>query len=72
MFPLIHRWPAGNRALRRFVHNEHGATMTEYAFMVALIAVAIVAVVVALGVATEGLFRADDDALKNALDESTS
>ena len=37
------------RHLRRFVHEDDGATMVEYALMVALIAVVSIAVVAALG-----------------------
>jgi pilus assembly protein Flp/PilA len=37
------------RHLRRFVREDDGATMVEYALMVALIAVVSIAVVAALG-----------------------
>ncbi len=36
-------------AAKKFVQGEEGATMVEYALMVALIAVAIIAAVIALG-----------------------
>jgi pilus assembly protein Flp/PilA len=42
---------------KRFVKDEEGATMVEYALMVALIAVVSIAVVAALG---DGVFDAFD------------
>lgn len=43
--------------LKRFVKEEEGATMVEYALMVALIAVVCITVVAALG---DGVFDAFD------------
>ncbi|SCY15829.1 Flp family type IVb pilin [Thiohalorhabdus denitrificans] len=42
--------------IRRFVHEESGATMVEYAIMVALIAVVAIATVVTLGGEVEAAF----------------
>jgi pilus assembly protein Flp/PilA len=43
-------------ALKRFLHDESGATMIEYSIMAALIAAVCVLIVTALGGQTRGLF----------------
>lgn len=44
------------QTLRNFIKNEDGATMVEYALMVALIAVVCIGTVTALGLGTDGTF----------------
>jgi pilus assembly protein Flp/PilA len=57
---------------RRFWFDEDGATMVEYGLMVGLIAVAAMGVVVLMGLATDGLFKSNNDALTKALSNSGS
>ncbi len=45
-----------SRMLAKLIRNEEGATAVEYGLMVALIAVAIIATVTALGGGLNGLF----------------
>lgn len=52
---------------RRFWSDESGATMVEYGLMVGLIAVVCLGLVAAMGIATDGLFKANNDALSKAL-----
>jgi pilus assembly protein Flp/PilA len=49
--------------LRRFVASDEGATAVEYAVMVALIIVAALAAVQALGTNVTGTFQAAADAI---------
>jgi pilus assembly protein Flp/PilA len=52
------------KLLQRFVADDHGATAVEYGIMVALIAVAIIATVGAVGIAVrDNLFQAAVDGL---------
>jgi len=43
--------------LKNFVREEEGATMVEYGLMVALIAVALIGIVTALGTSLNSLFE---------------
>jgi pilus assembly protein Flp/PilA len=53
--------------LARFVRDESGATMVEYGLMVGLIALVSIGIVTSLGISTQGLFQAQDNALQKAL-----
>ena len=44
--------------IKRFLNDESGATMVEYAILVALIAIAVVATVVLIGQALDANFEA--------------
>ena len=50
-------------ALKRFYKDEEGATMVEYALMVALIAVVCIGVVTTLGGRVNNKFNATSDAM---------
>jgi pilus assembly protein Flp/PilA len=54
------------RLSRLFAKTEEGATMVEYGLMVALIAVACIVTVTALGLDLSALFGTTDTAVKNA------
>jgi pilus assembly protein Flp/PilA len=43
--------------LRRFVHGEEGPTATEYAVMLGLIIVVVLAAVTQIGTQLDGIFR---------------
>jgi len=49
--------------VRRFVRDERGATMVEYGLLVALIAVAVIGAVTALGGSINTFFETVDDGL---------
>jgi pilus assembly protein Flp/PilA len=46
--------------------NEEGATMIEYGLLAALIGVALIAVIIFLSGALEGVFQRTGDAMNNA------
>lgn len=52
--------------IKRFFKEEDGATLVEYAILVALIAVAVIATVVLLGQAINDAFQSVVDELENA------
>jgi pilus assembly protein Flp/PilA len=52
--------------ITRLFKDEEGATMVEYALMVALIAVVCIAVVTSLGTGAKGKFTTASDALAPA------
>lgn len=52
--------------MQRFIRDESGATMVEYAVLVALIAVAVIATVVLLGERIDASFQAVIDELDGA------
>jgi len=52
--------------VRRFLRDEEGATAVEYALMVALIAVVIIAAVTLIGTGARDKFQEVADAIKNA------
>jgi pilus assembly protein Flp/PilA len=54
-------------AVKKFVVREEGPTMTEYALMVALIAVVCIAAVTALGNEVKAAFNAITTAITNAV-----
>ena len=54
--------------LINFFKDEEGATMVEYALMLALIAIVCIAAVTAVGTSTESVFNSADTALSNAVD----
>lgn len=47
----------------RFLHDESGATMVEYAVLVALISVAAIAIIVLVGTEVKGAFQDVKDCL---------
>lgn len=49
--------------VRRFVRDERGATMVEYGLLVALVAVAVIGAVTALGGSINTIFETADDSL---------
>ena len=51
------------KAIRRFIHNESGATAIEYALIAALIAVAIVGAVQGVGTHVSTVFSQINNAL---------
>ncbi len=53
------------RLITRFMQEEEGATMVEYAIMVALIAVVAIGAVVLIGTETDDAFTAVGDCLEN-------
>lgn len=53
--------------ITRFLHDEDGATMVEYAIMLGLICGVCLAVVAILGGEASGLFTANGNALISAL-----
>lgn len=54
----------------RFVRNEDGATMVEYGLMVALIAVACITAVTALGTSIQGIFGEIGGSLDGAIPDA--
>ena len=52
--------------IKALIRNEDGATMVEYALMVALIAAALITVVTTLGTAIKGQFTAVSTAVTGA------
>jgi pilus assembly protein Flp/PilA len=54
------------RLLRRIIHREEGATAVEYAFMLALILMAVIATVATLGTQTSGVWTSSQQKLDNA------
>ena len=55
--------------LRRFLKDESGQGMVEYALIIALIAVAVIVAVLALGGAIKGKFNDTSDELQKATRE---
>ena len=55
------------KPLQRFLREEDGATMVEYGFVLALIALVCVSVVVAVGQGANGLFTSNGDAISTSL-----
>jgi pilus assembly protein Flp/PilA len=53
--------------LRRFFKDESGQGMVEYALIIALIAVVVIAVVAALGGSIKSVFQGSSDALNSAV-----
>jgi pilus assembly protein Flp/PilA len=53
--------------LRRFLKDESGQGMVEYALIIALIAVVVIAVVAGLGTSIKGVFSGSSDALNSAV-----
>jgi len=51
------RSPIMNNPIYTFIHEDQGATAAEYAIMASAIALAVIAVVFALGSTTAGLFN---------------
>lgn len=51
--------------ITRFLQEEEGATMVEYAIMVALIAVVAIAAVILIGTETDGAFDSVGNCLQN-------
>lgn len=49
--------------IRRFVRDDKGATMVEYAIMVALIAAISIAVITLIGTDVQGAFQSVETAL---------
>ena len=52
--------------IKRFFNDESGATMVEYAILVALIAIAVVATVVLLGSALDAKFEQVKNCITNS------
>lgn len=57
--------------LKRFIKEESGATMVEYAIMVALIAVAAIAVVTLIGGQVTDVFTTVQESLPTTVGETT-
>lgn len=55
-----------NSIIKRFIKEESGATMVEYAILVALIAVAVIVIVGTLGQRINDTFQAVVDQLPDA------
>lgn len=53
--------------LRSFLKDESGQGMVEYALIIALIAVVVIAVVAALGTSISDVFTGSSEALDNAV-----
>ena len=51
------------KMIRNFFKDEEGATMVEYALMLALIAIVCIIAVTAIGVNASGIFQQSADAL---------
>ena len=54
------------QTLRNFIKNEDGATMVEYALMLALIAIVCIVAVTTIGTEANTVFGTSGDALANA------
>jgi pilus assembly protein Flp/PilA len=54
-------------SIRRFVHDDDGATMPEYALMIALIAVVCIGVVTALGIGAQVKFQTIANAIAGGI-----
>jgi len=61
VFPMVHSIVSS--VVRRFVRDERGATMVEYGLLVALVAVAVIGAVTALGGSINTFFQTADDGL---------
>jgi pilus assembly protein Flp/PilA len=61
VFPMIHSFVSS--VVRRFVRDERGATMVEYGLLVALVAVAVIGAVTALGGSINTFFETADNGL---------
>lgn len=55
------------QSIRRFVRDEEGVTAIEYGLIAALIAVAIILSVTAVGTSLQNVFKAVSDALTAAI-----
>ena len=51
--------------LTRFLHDENGATMVEYAILASLISIAAIAIILLVGEEVLGLFTGVDTAMKD-------
>jgi pilus assembly protein Flp/PilA len=58
--------------LKNFINDEQGASMAEYALLLALIAVAAIGVLQVLGGQITGVFERAGDAIDEALPASSS
>jgi pilus assembly protein Flp/PilA len=58
------KFPMTFTAMRRFMHDDSGATAIEYAMIASGIGVAIAASVVSLGSTVKGLFTSVSSAMK--------
>lgn len=56
--------PATGHLLRRFLHDESGATAIEYAMIASGVSIAIVGTVAGLGTAVKGFYTTVASALK--------
>ena len=56
------------KALKKFLTDEEGATMTEYILLVALVAIAMFAVITLFGKQIAAMFTKSKDKLKEAED----
>jgi pilus assembly protein Flp/PilA len=54
-------------SIMKFVRDEEGATMVEYALMIALIAVACMLTITTLGTTVNAMFQAINTAIANAM-----
>ena len=61
---MFNRAPTAIRKLRRFLHDDSGATAVEYALIAAGIAVAIATTVMSLGSSVQGLYTSVATAMK--------
>jgi pilus assembly protein Flp/PilA len=61
---MVHRSAKATRNLRRFLHDDRGATAVEYALIASGIAVAIAATIVSLGTSVNGLYTSVATAMK--------
>lgn len=61
---MFNRAPKAISKLRRFLHDDSGATAIEYALIASGIAVAIAATIVSLGTSVQGLYTSVATAMK--------
>ncbi len=60
-------WNRLTNSIARFVRQDRGATMVEYALLLALVALVCIVAVGTLGEAAEGLFTRNGSSLMNSL-----
>ena len=60
------------RSLRRFIHDDSGATAIEYALIAALIAMAVIGAVTMTAGSMTGMFGKVSDASGNALNAASN
>ena len=59
------------RLLRSFLCEESGQSLSEYALIISLVAIAAIGAVIGVSEAVKGIFSEDKDSIVNALSETT-